>query len=96
MLKKNFEFSYLRTKDDAEIDLIVERPGLSTVVIEIKSGTRAHDPDIHKLARFIGDFPGCEAIIISNERMARLVGDVKVLPWREGIARVVGYPAGWE
>ena len=26
-LRKDFKFSYLRTKDDLEIDLIVERPG---------------------------------------------------------------------
>ena len=34
---KEFRFSYLSTKDDAEIDLVVERPGQPLLFIEIKS-----------------------------------------------------------
>lgn len=88
--RKQYEFSYLRTKDDAEIDLIVERPGQRTAIVEIKSSTHVSASDIGKLSRFKKDFPNCEAIIISDESMARHVDGVEVLPWREGIARVVG------
>ncbi len=35
--QKDFRFSYLRAKDDAGIDLIVDRPGASTALVEIKS-----------------------------------------------------------
>lgn len=31
--KKNYSFSYLRTKDDAEIDLIIERPGCPIALV---------------------------------------------------------------
>lgn len=88
--RKNFEFSYLRTKDDAEIDLIVERPGLPTVIVEIKSSQRVDDADIGKLSRFRKDFPKCEAFIISDESMPRIVDHVEILPWRDGITRVIG------
>ncbi len=36
----DFKLSYLRTKDDAEIDLIIERPGSPDLLIEIKSYKR--------------------------------------------------------
>ena len=32
---RNYRFSYLATKDDAEIDLVVERPGQKILFIEI-------------------------------------------------------------
>jgi hypothetical protein len=34
-LKLNLKFSYLHTKDDVEIDLIVERPGNPDLLVEI-------------------------------------------------------------
>lgn len=37
LLFPEYRFSYLKTKDDIEIDLIVDRPGEKTVYIEIKS-----------------------------------------------------------
>lgn len=39
-LKNDFRFSYLRTKDNAEIDLIIDRPGLPLALVEIKSTLR--------------------------------------------------------
>ncbi len=36
-LRRQYKFSYLRTSDDVEIDLIIERPGEPTIYIEIKS-----------------------------------------------------------
>jgi hypothetical protein len=32
----DYRFSYLKTKDDAEVDLIVDRPGKPHLFIEIK------------------------------------------------------------
>ena len=39
-LEKDFSLSYLRTKDDAEVDLILTRPGQIPLFIEIKSTDR--------------------------------------------------------
>ena len=39
----DFRFSFFRTKDGAEIDLIIERPGLPLALIEIKSSTNPSD-----------------------------------------------------
>jgi predicted AAA+ superfamily ATPase len=83
--RKSVELSYLRTKDDAEIDLIIERPGEPTTIIEIKSSTSVDQKDINKLAVFKKDFPNSRAIILSNEAQPRNVHGVEVLPWRLGI-----------
>lgn len=87
--RKSFEFYYLRTKEGAEIDLIIERPGSPTVIVEIKSSTHVDDIDVGKLSRFIEDFPACEALILSNEPIARRVNGIEILPWKEGIERIV-------
>lgn len=83
----DYRFSYLRTKDDAEIDLIVERPGLPLLCIEIKSSEVVDEEDIRSFAKITNDLPACEAVILSNEPIARKVAHVSVLPWREGLMR---------
>lgn len=87
--RKNVELSYLRTKDDAEIDLIIERPGCPIVIAEIKSSNQVDATEINKLARFKAEFPGCRAIIISNESMPRVSNGVEVLPWQQGVMSLV-------
>lgn len=36
---RNYRFSYLCTKDDAEIDLVIERPGQTTVHLNLSKST---------------------------------------------------------
>ncbi len=57
----DFRFSYLRTKDDAEIDLIVERPGAPAALVEIKSSDRVDERDVKSLERFAADMPKAES-----------------------------------
>jgi predicted AAA+ superfamily ATPase len=80
-----YRFSYLSTKDDMEIDLIVERPGQPLLCIEIKSATHIVEQDLTsfiKLTQALGD---CEAICLCNVPQAKQYQAVLVLPWREGI-----------
>jgi len=84
-LKKDFRFSYLRTKDGAEVDLIIERPGQSTVLLEIKSATAVDPVDLRHLAAFKADMHDAEAICLSREPEPRLVGDIRIVPWEQGI-----------
>jgi len=84
--RKNWNFSYLKTSEDNEIDLIIERPGMPTALIEIKSSRMVQDKTIRTLNRFKGDFPGSEAYIFSREVSARKKDGIEILPWQEGIA----------
>lgn len=56
-LEKDFRFSYLRTKDDVEVDLIIERPGQSKIFCEIKSTDKIKTEDFIGLRRISKDYP---------------------------------------
>ncbi len=63
--EKDFRFSYLRTKDDFEIDLVIERPGLSRIFLEIKSTVSIQIADFAALESFAKDFPHETYIVAS-------------------------------
>jgi hypothetical protein len=75
----------LRTKDDAEIDLVVERPAVSTALVEIRSTQQVDDRDTRSLERFAADMPKSEAFILSTDPMAKRVDKVKAFPWQQGL-----------
>lgn len=83
--KDDWEFSYLHTKDNAEIDLIIERPGEPTALVEIKSTTRVTDADLRHLLAFSKDFPNSVGYCLSQDPMERKVGSVVCVPWQKGI-----------
>ncbi len=86
--RNDYRFSYLRTKDGAEIDLIIERPGGKPALVEIKSGDRVDDRDVRELSRFLPDFPGAEAFCLSRDKVRKRIGDVLAVPWQEGLAEL--------
>ncbi len=83
--KRDYRFSYLLTKDHAEIDLIVERPGLSTALVEIKSSERVDERDTKSLARFLPEFKKGEAYCLSRDPHPKKIDQVWALPWELGI-----------
>jgi predicted AAA+ superfamily ATPase len=87
-LRKDFRFSYLRTKDGAEVDLVIERPGQSTVFLEINSSLQVDPTDVRHIAAFARDLPGSEAICLSREPIPRIVSGVRVVPWDQGLDEI--------
>jgi len=88
--ERRFSFSYLRTKDDAEIDLIIERPGMPLAVVEIKSSANVTERDVASLSRFAPDFKGAEIICLSQDSRPKIIGPVEIEPWEQGIRRILG------
>lgn len=88
--KSDYELSYLLTKDGAEIDLIIDRPGKPLALIEIKSKDQVDERDIKSLEHFKEDFPGAERFLVSNDPRAKQMRGVSALPWRQGVAQIVG------
>jgi predicted AAA+ superfamily ATPase len=89
-LRNDFSFSYLRTKDDAEIDLIIERPGMPIVIVEIKSTERINEDDIAALRRFLPDFPGANALCLSLDPHAKALHGIDCVYWTQGIRQILG------
>jgi predicted AAA+ superfamily ATPase len=81
----DYKFSYLMTKDDVEIDLVVERPAKPLLLIEIKSSNNVLREDISSFIKLTNDFKAAEAICLSNDPFAKIIDNVKVLPWGAGI-----------
>jgi predicted AAA+ superfamily ATPase len=81
----DYRFSYLRTPNDVEIDLIVERPGKPLLCIEIKSTADIQSVDIGSFMRLCADIPGSEAICLCNEKYPKKMENVTVFPWQQGL-----------
>ena len=87
--RKNFNFYYIKTKDQSEIDLIVERPGKKDVLIEIKSTRNVQRKHINTLCRFKKDWPqACEVQIWSEELQSKAIEKVKCLFWKDGLKKL--------
>jgi predicted AAA+ superfamily ATPase len=86
--KMDYALSYLRTKDDAEIDLIVERPGSPTYLLEIKSARRVREDDVRTVAAFAASLPKSIPLCLSRDEVSRTIRGVRCLPWRGGIAEL--------
>ena len=79
----DWRVSYLRTGAGVEIDLVIERPGLPTALIEIKSSERVDERDVRHLTRFTGDFSEPLALCISRDPTRMQIDDVLCVHWRE-------------
>lgn len=82
----DYRFSYLRTHDDLEIDLVIERPGKPLLMIEIKSTELVredHVAALQKIAEELGD--RVEAICFAQVPRALRFDRVTIYPWRDGI-----------
>jgi len=84
-LRKDYRFSYLATQGGLKIDLIVERPGQRACLVEIKSSTEVRDDQLRFLHDLLEEFPEFDAMCLSRETVARKIGRVTVMPWRQGM-----------
>src|SRR3990167_11191348 len=85
--KSEYQFSYLRTESDVEVDLIVERPGEKLLLIEIKSKTCVDQSDLKSLNNIASDFEKCEAVCFSCDPHTKKIDDVMIYPWQAGIKK---------
>lgn len=84
---EEYRFSYLRTKDDVEVDLVVERPGQHLLLIEIKSTSHITKEAISSFWNLTKDFPDSEAVCLSNDPLEKKWGHVRAIYWLEGLKR---------
>ncbi len=90
-MNKRADFFYLRTKDDAEIDLIVEFPGQAPVLIEVKSSRSITAQHVTGLNKFAADIANSGVFCLSQDAIPKKIGAVDVLHWKDGIKHLVGY-----
>lgn len=83
--QKDYRFNYLRTANDLEIDLVIERPGKHLLCLEIKSSHDVNAEDITNFIKLTRDIPDCEAIVLSQDQYPKKFEHVTVLPWQQAI-----------
>ena len=88
--RKDWQFSYLCTKDNAEIDLVVERAREPLLLIEIKSTASLHREDLTQFIKLSRDFTAAESYCLSNDRTRQKHEHVECLPWQEGLRAFFG------
>jgi uncharacterized protein len=82
----DWTFSYLRTKDDVEIDLIVSRPGQEELFVEIKSKSFIDASDAKSLETLGKDLnPKAEKWLLSCDPLQRTFGTTTALHWQDGL-----------
>lgn len=84
-LAKDFHLSHLATQGGLEVDLVIDRPGQPTALVEIKSSERVLDRHLRHLAAVLASCPDHEAYCLCCEMKPRKVGGIHILPWQLGI-----------
>lgn len=87
--RKDYDLSYYRTKDDAEVDLIVDRADGKCFAIEIKSSDSVRVNKLTGLRSFKEIRPDAELLCASLVSMACGDDEITVLPWQQVIERVL-------
>lgn len=87
-LRKRYRLYYLRTKDNNEIDLIIERPGQAVVIIEIKSTEHVNEQHAKSLRTFLKDFEAVEAYVLSRDEKSQEKDGVYYVHWQKGIEKL--------
>lgn len=83
-LKKSWKFSYMMTKNNVEIDLIIERPGLSRLLIEIKSTDSIQslpDSTLVGFRNLVRDFKNAEGLCVSRDPVGFVKEGVRFIHW---------------
>ena len=89
----DYRLSFIRTKDDLEIDLVVERPGQALLLIEIKSATQVDEPMLSNLKRVQKDFPEAEYYCLSNDPIPKTFKNgIKAFPWQKALQQLFTPP----
>lgn len=83
--QRDFKFSYFLTKDQGEIDLIIERPGMPIALVEIKSSNKTDEHHTRYLRSVAPSFEKAESFCLSLDPHERVHLGVNHLPWQKGL-----------
>jgi predicted AAA+ superfamily ATPase len=81
---RDLKFSYWRTNNDLEVDLIISRgAGRPLAALEIKSSTAPEEKHLSSLKRFAQDYPKVPQYCICQSPRRYKLGAVEVIPFLE-------------
>ena len=82
----DLKFSYWKTNNDQEVDLIVSR-GLSDPIaaLEIKSSNRPDEADLKTLKLFADDYPTAKLYCVCQAELPYELNGIEILPWKHAL-----------
>lgn len=88
-LEADFKFFYWRTNTGLEVDIILSK-GINKppIAIEIKADNAPREKDLHALQSFKTENKSATLFCLCNTPNSYQLGDITVLPWREGVERI--------
>ncbi len=88
-LQRDFSFSYLRTKNQVEIDLVIERPGKKDLLVEIKSSDNIQERHLTHLVRFKNQWPKkCEVQVWSLEFRSKSIKGISCIFYKDALKKL--------
>jgi predicted AAA+ superfamily ATPase len=87
-LRRDFGLSYLRTKDDAEVDLIIERSPGDRILVEIKSSSNIQHSDCKNLNALANSIVHTKALLVSRDPSPKQFDSVTAFPWQVGLREI--------
>lgn len=81
----DYAISYWRTTSQIEVDFIL---GDHEVAIEVKGTTNVQTRHLKGLRSFSEEYEVQQLIVVSNDPVARIIGDVTVLPWKQFLQKL--------
>lgn len=88
-----YEFSYWRTPEGAEVDLVAYGPR-GFLAFEVKRSSRFREADLRALRAFAEDYPEARGYLLYGGDRRYRFGAIEVVPLAEAFGEVVGWLAG--
>ncbi len=86
----DWRFSYLRTKEDVEIDLIIDRPGKRRAMIEIKSKDKVTPADVKSLETLGKDSDSrADRFLVSLDKNNQQIASTRALYWKNALEELL-------
>jgi predicted AAA+ superfamily ATPase len=87
--QNDYQFFYVRSKDNVEIDIIIERPGKPVALVEIKSTNKVQPEHARHLISYKENFANSESYILSQDSTAQKIEHVQCMSWQSGIKKIL-------
>jgi len=75
----DYRINYWRTRAGYEVDFVL---GEGEVAIEVKGQSSVGNRDMRPLKAFLEEYAAKKALVVCNEKEKRVVGKIRVMPWR--------------
>ena len=92
-LRRYYKFSYFKTKNGLEIDLIIQKPDKKEILVEIKSTSAVRKDHVSKLNKFSQDWDTAHSKQLwSLDSQIQNIQGVKCLPWQIALKKIFKIP----